>query len=315
MDICKLCKTEGETAGKCSKCGNSYFNGVADFIYGKIEKESTGCECILTNKYLIVRHISRKEMLGSTTAVAAGGLLGAAVAGAVQKARKFTYGFYDLKEIDKVVYPFNAKGIKTDTAFKFILKDGSDFILHFDLNGMFCKKVAKNFLKSLETAGIKAEQGSSEKQPQCCQKPFVNKENFFLHVAHSAGKFVQLAEGQFIAPPCTADGSTTPLPETAPQPEATPTTTDSAAAEAPAKTTDTAPVEPPVISFEAKTKDSTMPEEETSAEEVTSYISEATITESAQDENTKPLRFCGKCGFPAYVADQLYCAECGAKLL
>lgn len=315
MDFCKLCKTEGENAGNCKNCGNTYFNGAAHFIYDKTEKDSTCSECILTNKYLIVRHVPKKELVSGTAMVAAGGLLGAAVNSAINKARKMVFGFYDINEIEKVIYPFNAKGIKTDTAFRVVNKDGSDFILHFDLNGMFCKKIAKQFQGALETAGIKVEQGSSEKQPVCCQKPFVNELNFFLRVAHSAGKFVQLAEGQFVAPPCTADTDDTPLPETTSQPEISPADTTPVEQEVIFETSDTASEEFSDTPTKEVCEEVTATEEEVLSPEITAEISQANPTEPEQTETMKPLRFCGKCGFPAYIADQLYCADCGAKLI
>lgn len=311
MDFCKLCKTDGETAGKCKNCGNSYFDGCADFIYGKTEKESFGCECILTNKYLIVRRVTKKEMLGGTAMVATGGLLGAAVNSAINKARKMTFGFYDINEFDKVIFPFNAKGIKTDTAFRIVNKDGSDFILHFDLNGMFCKKIAKSFQKALETAGIKIEQGSSEKQTQCCQKPFVNEQNFYLRVAPSAAKFVQLTEEQFVASPCVPGASANAIPEKASEPEDTNAVTEVA------PTQEETPVIEEIAPSPVSEVVATTPETEEVATEVTLPSSDPAPAEPASEveTETKSGKFCGKCGFPTYVADQLFCAECGAKLL
>lgn len=201
MAFCEFCKAEGQKTGTCAYCGTVYYTAGVTFIYGQTEKESYGSEFRLTDKYLIVRSVSNGEMLGNVTAGAAFGLIGALAATAVDSARKKNYGFYDLHDLQKVIYPYHTKSLKKDTAFKFINKDGTDFVLNFNLNGMFSGKAAKNFADILVKNGIFVEDGSRTNYGVCCMNPFVNKETFGTRVCQSAATFVKMTEQQFIAPP------------------------------------------------------------------------------------------------------------------
>jgi len=216
MAFCEFCKAEGQKTGTCAYCGTVYYTAGVTFIYGQTEKESYGSEFRLTDKYLIVRSVSNGEMLGNVTAGAAFGLIGALAATAVDAARKKNYGFYDLHDLQKVIYPYHTKSLKKDTAFKFVNKDGTDFVLNFNLNGMFSGKAAKNFADILVKNGIFVEDGSRTDYGVCCMKPFVNKETFGTRVCQSAATFVRMTEQQFIAPPM--DGAATVQQTTYTQP-------------------------------------------------------------------------------------------------
>jgi len=200
MAFCEFCNTEGQKTGACACCGNLRYTAGVTFIYGPTEKDSYGCEFRLTDKYLIVRSVSKGEMTGNVAAGAAFGLLGALAAEAVNASRSKDYGFYDLQELQKVIYPYHTGGLKKDTAFKFVNKDGSDFILNFNLNGMFCVKNAKTFADLLRQAGISMENGSAMTNPVCCARPFVNQLTFGTRVCPSAAAFVRMSAKQFAAP-------------------------------------------------------------------------------------------------------------------
>ena len=200
MAFCEFCKAEGQKTGTCAYCGTAYYTAGVTFIYGQTEKESYGSEFRLTDKYLIVRSVSKTEMAGNVTAGAAFGLLGALTATAVNAARKKSYGFYDLQDIQKVIYPYHTNSLKKDTAFKFINKDGSDFVLYFNLNGLFSGKAAKNFAEALIKVGVYVENGAGITYPVCCMSPFVNQMTFGTRVCRSAATFVKMTEEQFIAP-------------------------------------------------------------------------------------------------------------------
>jgi len=221
MAFCEFCKMEGQKGGACAYCGTAYYTAGVTFIYGQTEKESYGSEFRLTDKYLIVRSVSNGEMLGNVTAGAAFGVLGALAAGAVDAARKKSYGFYDLQDLQKVIYPYHTNTLKKDTAFKFVNKDGSDFILNFNLNGMFSGKAAKNFADALIKVGVFVENGAGNKFSVCCMKPFVNKDTFGTRVCQSAATFVKMTEKQFIAQPINTAPQTSQQPTYA-QPVAQP---------------------------------------------------------------------------------------------
>lgn len=201
MAFCDFCKAEGQKTGTCAYCGTVYYTAGVTFIYGQTEKESYGSEFRLTDKYFIVRSVSKAEMAGNVTAGAAFGLIGALAATAVDSARKKNYGFYDLQELQKVIYPYHTNSLKKDTAFKFVNKDGSDFVLNFNLNGLFSGKAAKNFADTLVKVGIYVENGAGTQYPFCCMNPFVNQTTFGTRVCPSAATFVKMTDQQFIAQP------------------------------------------------------------------------------------------------------------------
>ena len=146
----------------CPYCGNIVAAATATFVYGQTQKQSYGCEIRVTNKYIIVRSVSKKELAATTGAAAGGGLLGAFIAGGINGAIKKCYGFYDLIDIQKAIFPYHNNTYKKDTAVKIINKDGTDFIIHFNLNGLlFSAKTARTFAEGLTKAGVYVENGSA----------------------------------------------------------------------------------------------------------------------------------------------------------
>lgn len=200
MGNCDFCKTVGQKTGMCVNCGTDYYIAGLTFIYGPTVNHGYSSEVRLTDKYLIVRKVSKGEMAGNLGAGAGFGVLGIMVNEALKSAKKKTYAFYDLKELDRVIYPYYTNTLKKDTAFKFVNKDGSDFVLNFNLNGMFCSKVAREFAAMLPKVGICVENGTGTIHPVCCEKPFVTIDTFATRVCPSAAAFVQMEEPQFAAP-------------------------------------------------------------------------------------------------------------------
>ena len=286
MAFCEFCKAEGQKTGTCAYCGTVYYTAGVTFIYGQTEKDSYGSEFRLTNKYLIVRNVSKAEMAGNVTAGAAFGLIGALAATAVDSARKKSYGFYDLQDLQKVIYPYHTNSLKKDTAFKFINKDGSDFILNFNLNGMFSGKAAKNFADALVKVGVFVENGAGSKYPFCCMNPFVNQVTFAARVCQSAATFVKMTDEQFIAPPISG-GTQTNQTQTAPQGYSQPVQ------QTPVQPTPVVEANPtPSVNaaWQATWQTPVVPVEEQKAEQI--------MCSTCGSMNSSAARFCSKCGTP-----------------
>lgn len=287
MAFCEFCKAEGQKTGTCAYCGTVYYTAGVTFIYGQTEKDSYGSEFRLTNKYLIVRSVSKAEMAGNVTAGAAFGLIGALAATAVDSARKKSYGFYDLQDLQKVIYPYHTNSLKKDTAFKFINKDGSDFVLNFNLNGMFSGKAAKNFAEALVKVGVFVENGAGSKYPFYCINPFVNQATFATRVCQSAATFVKMTEQQFIDPPIFGGTQTN-------QVQATPQGYSQPVQQAPVQPTlfvepiPTAAVN--ASAWQAAWQTPTTPVEEKKTEQI--------MCSTCGSMNSSAARFCSKCGTP-----------------
>lgn len=310
MAFCDFCKAEGQKTGSCAYCGTVYYTAGVTFIYGQTEKESYGSEFRLTDKYLIVRSVSKAEMAGNVTAGAAFGLIGALAATAVDAARKKNYGFYDLQELQKVIYPYHTNSLKKDTAFKFVNKDGSDFVLNFNLNGLFSGKAAKNFADTLVKVGIYVENGAGTQYPFCCMNPFVNQATFGTRVCPSAATFVKMTDQQFIAQPI-ANVAQAPQQPVAQQPvyQSPPV---QPVQQAPVQPVVTQPVQQPVYQEPVKSVESTpvsasAPAVDTSAWQsawqtpvasspVEEKKSEQTMCPTCGSMNSATARFCSKCG-------------------
>lgn len=199
MATCDFCKNKEQKNGKCVYCGNTYLGGEADVLFGMTHKEKVPCRFSITNKYLIIMGIGAGELLGKGAAFGAFGILGEALA---EKAMKHdnVHGFYDLREIAKIIFPYQCPKIKHKRAMKIINADGTDFILDLTRSGMLTS-TSQKVVTTLAALGVYVESGENRVFEQYCVRPFINGETLSLHVCNSAARFVQMKAGQFVAPP------------------------------------------------------------------------------------------------------------------
>ncbi len=206
MKKCEFCYGEVQKAGECPRCGNVLYSGAATFIYGQTHKDSGICELRLTTKYLIVRRVSNAEFAGNVLG-GAFGLLGALTTEAIKSNMKKTYAFYDLAELEKVIYPFHTHDRKNDLAFRFVRRDGSDFVLLFNQNGIaFSGKAARGFADALRKTGVRIENGAGNESAVYCAKPFVDLTTYSKYVCASVAAYLPLTDGQIAGAPLTAAG-------------------------------------------------------------------------------------------------------------
>ncbi len=199
MAKCEYCKNELQKGQPCACCGARHLTAAATFIYGLTRNEFCRSEVALTDRYLIVRKVSPMEGVGIVAASYGFGLVGALLAALVSSFKKRYYAFYDLKEIQKVIYPYYTDKIKKEIALKFINMDGSSFVLIVD--ALSAKKIANAFAEKLLSLGVYVENGSAYANTVYCEKPFVNKDTFGARICASAAPFIQLQKNQFAAPP------------------------------------------------------------------------------------------------------------------
>ena len=305
MASCEFCNAEGQKAGQCAYCGTGKYTSGASFIYGKKEGEACACEFTLTDKYLIVRSLSAGETMGMAAAGAAFGVLGVLTAAAVNAAIDKSYGFYDLQEVEKVIFPYFTKGIKKELAFKFVNKDGTDFVLLFNQSGFSGKKVAKTFSEVLPKLGIPMEDGTGRQNEVCCEKPFVDAKTFGLRVCQSAAAFVKLEKKQFVVAPMETEAQkpatvaeeipVAPVVETPVEP----------VAEVPVEPVVETPVAPVAeVPVEPVVETPVAPVAETPVEPV------AEIPTEPVAEAKEELIFCGSCG-ASDRKDAKFCRQCG----
>lgn len=153
MDKCCYCKSSIQTGAVCTHCEKIIYTAGGKIIYGKTIKDIIDCEVTLTDKYLIIRKVSKAEVRG-TRIGNAGGLVGAIIAEAAKSPEEKPHGFYLLSNIAKGIYPYKANGIKRNNAIKLINKDSTDFILIFDKPGFIdgTAKVLKKMVANIRNA-------------------------------------------------------------------------------------------------------------------------------------------------------------------
>lgn len=216
---CRFCKTPGQKTAQCANCGTVLYCGNHEFIYGRIRKESAMAEVNLTDKYLIIRAFTAKDTLGD--GLAGGfGVLGVLTASAIDSDKKKIYAYYDLRDLQKVVFPYRTNDLKKDTAFWFVDRDGRDFILNY--NDFGAAKGTKKILEALMKVGLPIENGDGIVHPVCCANPLVDKDTFGRRVARSAATFVHMSDKQFVAPAASASAPVQPTAPVAPMQPAAP---------------------------------------------------------------------------------------------
>lgn len=178
MYKCDYCQRGINKVGVCPDCGTTIYMAGGQIVYGATAKDSCGCEVAITEKYLIIRKVSKAESTG-TMFGNAGGLLGIVLTDAVRKSIVRPYGFYALSNIQKGIFPYQTNGLKKKNAIKLINKDGTDFILIFDKPGMVdgTKKVLKKMVEYIRAAIPVIEDGSDMNYGNAhCINPFVTLE-------------------------------------------------------------------------------------------------------------------------------------------
>lgn len=219
MAHCEFCKNEHDRKQACPYCGTPLFSVVGDVIYGATEREVAPADLTLTDRFLIMRRVTAGETMGAAAAGAAFGAIGVLVASAAEGARKKLYAYYDLREVQKFIYPYHTAALKKDVAVKLVNRDGTDVVFKFS------PRAAKQFVERLQSLSVYVENGVGTQYTACCMAPFVDAKSYALRVCHAAGAFVRIEGEQFVAPPIEstytdAAWAATPSMQTAPVPPA-----------------------------------------------------------------------------------------------
>ncbi len=176
MAYCDFCKNEYHGGDFCPNCGGvyAYLNNIS-FVYGTDPTQATPTDIYITDKYIIAYNLAAAPYYNGNN----------------------VYGYYDLKEIHKVIYPYYTRKYKKATAIKVINRDYTDFILA-DLHPQNAAEIV-NLLASL---GVTVEDGSGVTyEDTYCQYPFVTYDTYGARICASASAFVCLNEMQYVFPP------------------------------------------------------------------------------------------------------------------
>ncbi len=202
MNLCAFCKNPEPSKGHCPNCGSLLFNVSAAIVYGKSFDDRCSCDLTVTDKYLIILAIPSAKNASREA-----------------KKKKSFFGFYDLREIRKIVYPYYTPSFRKPVAFKIVHLDGSDLIVWVNASGLRNVKTARDFVGYFGKAGVTVEDGSREyHEGAYCEHPFVDAQTLGTRVCASAASFVKLCEEQYTASPIV-DAS---APSSVPAPEPTP---------------------------------------------------------------------------------------------
>ena len=196
MSACIYCGNEVEKKQTCRYCG-TVIAGVAGYVIcDGAGRERAQCSGVLTDRYLILHVMTPGEAAGGAAA-SQFGLIGALIHAGVSSARRHDHAFYDLRELQKVVFPFYNDRCKKPFWFRFVNRDGTDFILWITN-----KKAAAQLAEKLAETGVFVENGEGQHYgQQYCLRPAVNRNTAGLRICASAAPFVQRSEKQFVVPP------------------------------------------------------------------------------------------------------------------
>ena len=281
MARCDFCKAAELVGGTCPNCGRILCNFEECHIISGTNASTELARISLTDKYMMLYIRST----GKIVATASFGLIGALAAEALSSGTR--YGFYDFKEIEKVIYPYRNSKFKKDTALKIVNKDGSDMIIKQVIGAIGMDKIAACF----RAGGVPIDSSCTDYGKVFCSKPFVDKKTMAARICPSATAFVRPVKGNFAAAPLgTVEKA--PEPKVAPAPTPTPAPTP---APTPVRTEPVKKEEPPKVIY------------------VPPVVSEPQpVSVQPVQEEEPAFKFCYKCG-RKLAADDLFCGRCGSK--
>ncbi len=199
MSFCDFCKSADTFAGICPNCGKYLFGNEKCRVISGITASSELATISLTNKYMFLNARSTAEKVATSTL----GLLGIFLYAIFRPHNR--YGFYDLREIERVIYPYRNKKLKNNMALKIVNKDGSDMIIKQVRGGIDMNRLVTYFQK----AGVKIDSSCVEYGNVFCAAPFVDKKTMARRICPSAAGFVRQVKGNFVAKPiCGVEKST-----------------------------------------------------------------------------------------------------------
>lgn len=189
MARCDYCKSAELIGATCPNCGRILCNFQECHIISGTKASTELARITITDKYMILY----VRGTGKTVAAASFGVLGALAANALSSGNR--YGFYDLKEIEKVVYPYRNSKFKKDNALKIVNKDGSDMIIKQVIGAVSMDKLAVCF----KAGGVPIDSSGTDYGKVFCNKPFVDKKTMAARICPSAVGFVKPVKGNFAA--------------------------------------------------------------------------------------------------------------------
>lgn len=272
MARCDYCKSAELVGASCPNCGRILCNFQECHVISGTGAGTELARITLTDKFMML-YI---RGAGKTVAAASFGLLGALAAEALSSGNR--YGFYDFKEIDKVIYPYRNSKFKKDNALKIVNKDGSDMIIKQVIGAVSMDKIAACF----KAGGVAIDSSCNDYGKVFCAKPFVDKKTMASRICPSAVGFVKPVKGNFPAESVSGN--------TASAPEPTPVKAE------------------PVKEQEQKTVYT--PPVETKAEE--KPIQNESVSTPTEKASAPEFKFCFNCG-NKIAADDAFCGKCGTK--
>lgn len=284
MARCDYCKSAELIGNTCPNCGRILCNFEECHIISGTNAAFELARITVTDKYMMLY----VRGAGKTFAAASFGLLGALAAEALSSGNR--YGFYDLKEIEKVIYPYINSKFKKDTALKIVNKDGSDMIIRQVIGAVKMDKIAACF----KAAGVFVDSSRTDYGKVFCLKPFVDKKTMASRICPSAASFVKPVKGNFLA--ASVSGQVASAPAPAP-----------AATVKPEQPTVT--YTPPV---ETKAEEKPAPAPAPAPNVTIEQLTPAPVYEAPTQSAAPAFKFCFKCG-NKIPAEDIFCGKCGTK--
>lgn len=190
MANCEYCKGVNADKSGCPNCGRYLRRFDEVQIISGTNSATEIARLSMTDKYMMIHRTSG----GEKTIAASFGLIGSLAASALSSGT--LYGFYDLKEMEKVIFPYHNKKFKKNNALKIVNKDGSDLIIKSVIGAVGMDKIAECFA----ACGVFVQDGTNmDFGKDFCVRPFVDKKTMGSRICPSAVPFVKPVRGNFYA--------------------------------------------------------------------------------------------------------------------
>ncbi len=180
MPVCASCGKQIAVADQCPDCGTELYYSVGQIVCGAGDENACPCAIHLTDKYIILARMTKKEVLARRYSGSLG-MIGALAVHGTTDSKQRKIGYYRYSDIAKGIFPFISTATKKKNAMKLITHDGKELILIVDQPGFWDSqwKALKKTVEIIRQRIPETEDGEKKNfGSNVCGNPLVTVDNF-----------------------------------------------------------------------------------------------------------------------------------------